>query len=307
MESKNILLIGFGNIGQRYYEGIINSKQKYKLFIFDKDKKKYLKKSKKKPIYFLKSLNEINKIRNFFLVIVATTAENRDLLLKKISIKIRNWIIEKPLCTSINQLGFIEKKFKHSNNAYINMPRENWKVYKYIKKILKNEQVVMTVTGNNWNLASNCFHFFRLFEWINNSKIKDIDVDKINSWFRSKRKKYYEAEGEINANLIDGSNCILNSCKTTDNKKTYLVKMVSPKKKIIFNEMNGNLKINKKKNYRKIPLISQEIISNLKQLTLKNKLNLPIVRNEISNQKLIVKKLTENWTKKFKKKKFKIT
>ena len=69
------------------------------------------------------------------------------------------------------------------------MPRENWTIYKKLKKLFIKSKSKMKVNGTNWNLVSNCFHFLRLFEWINDSKIKSFNFDKINSWYSSKRKK----------------------------------------------------------------------------------------------------------------------
>ena len=171
MENKNILIIGIGNIGLRYYEGIVKTNKKFKLFIYDKNRKKYFK-NKKKFVYFLKNINDTFKIKNFFLTVIATTADERGSLLKKLRINSRFWILEKPLGSSLKQINLIEKKFKSSKNAYLNMPRENWYIYKKIKKMFKNKKVQMKVIGTNWNMVSNCFHFFRLFEWINNSKLR---------------------------------------------------------------------------------------------------------------------------------------
>ena len=56
MENKNILIIGIGNIGSRYYERLIKKNKKFKLFIYDKNKKKYFK-DEKKFIYFLNNIN----------------------------------------------------------------------------------------------------------------------------------------------------------------------------------------------------------------------------------------------------------
>ena len=301
MESKKILLIGFGNIGLRYYEGILKSKKKFHLYIFDKNKKKYFKK-KEKFVYFIKSLSEVKKISNIFLVVIATTAADRGTLLNRVNLKPKYWIIEKPLGSSIKQIKLIEKKFRFSKNAYINLPRENWKIYKRLKKLFINNKSKMIVNGTNWNLASNCFHFLRLFEWINDSKIKYINLDKINYWFSSKRKKYYEADGSITAQLHNGSICSLTSTRTFDNKKKYVVNINSNKNFIKFNEMNGNLKINNKKHKFKIPLLSEEIRSYLKDFILKKKVNLPEIKSQLPVQKKILKEFQLNWSMKFKKK-----
>ena len=301
MENKKILLIGFGNIGVRYYEGILKSNKNFQLYIFDKNKKKYLKK-KKKYVYFLSSLNEAKKISNLFLIVIATTAADRGTLLKRLNLKPKYWIIEKPLGSSIKQINLVEKKFKFSKNAYINMPRENWTIYKKLKKLFIKSKSKMKVNGTNWNLVSNCFHFLRLFEWINDSKIKSFNFDKINSWYSSKRKKYYEADGLITAQLYNGSTCSLISKRTFDNKKKYVVNLYSNKNFVKFNEMSGNLKINNKNLKYKIPLVSEEMNSYFEKFILKKKVSLPEVKTQLSIQKKVLKEFQSNWSKKFKKK-----
>ena len=307
MENKNVLIIGIGNIGSRYYEGLIKTNKKFKLFIYDKNKKKYFK-DKKKFIYFLNNINDVCKINNFFLTTIATTADERGSLLKKLKINSRFWILEKPLGSSFKQINLIKKKFKLSNNAYINMPRENWKIYKKIKKLFKNKKVQMRVIGTNWNLASNSFHFFRLFEWINDSKLKSVDAKNINAWFSSKRKTYHEVDGSITAKLFNGSSCSLTSKKTIDNKKKYSVNLNSINNIVNYEEMTGKLKINNKNYIYKIPLLSNEINHYYKQFLHKKKIYLPKVKNEILSHKMILKELQFNWKKKFKRKnKLKIT
>lgn len=300
MENKNILIIGIGNIGLRYYEGIIKTNEKFKLFIYDKNKKKYFK-TKKKFIFFLKDINDVLKVKNFFLTIIATTSDERGSLLKKLRINSRFWILEKPLGSSLKQINLIAKKFKSSKNAYINIPRENWNIYKKIKKLFKNKKVQMKVIGTNWNLTSNSFHFFRLFEWINDSKLKSVDTN-INAWFLSKRKAFHEADGSITAKLFNGSSCLLTSKKTIDNKKKYSVNLSSINNIVNYEEMSGKLKINNKNYIYKIPLLSNEINFYYKKFLLKEKIYLPKVKNVILSHQMIFKEFQTNWKKKFKRK-----
>ena len=49
------------------------------------------------------------------------------------------------------------------------MPREKLDNLQKLKKLFIKSKSKMKVNGTNWNLVSNCFHFLRLFEWINDS------------------------------------------------------------------------------------------------------------------------------------------
>ena len=83
MRSKNILIIGLGNIGKRYLQGLEGSKFKLNLHLLEKRKQTILKLKKdlrnnsfKKRVTIYSRPTQVQK-KNYFLAIVATTADSR--------------------------------------------------------------------------------------------------------------------------------------------------------------------------------------------------------------------------------------
>ena len=95
----NILIVGSGNIGYRHAQKLHRIKEVKKIFFFDKNKKKYTYIKKliiSGKIFFLQNLN-LKQIK-IDLAIIATTVENRYLLLKRIikeKPKLKNIILKK--------------------------------------------------------------------------------------------------------------------------------------------------------------------------------------------------------------------
>ncbi len=63
MKTSNVLIIGFGNIGQAHYKSFI-TKKNYKVFIYEKNLKLIEKLNKKNKYNFLSNLNSKKKIFN---------------------------------------------------------------------------------------------------------------------------------------------------------------------------------------------------------------------------------------------------
>ena len=54
-------------------------------------------------------------------------------------------------------------------------------------------------------MASNCIHYFDLVEWWTNGRLEKINNKKLNKWFESKRKGFYDIHGEILAEFSNGT------------------------------------------------------------------------------------------------------
>ena len=100
---KNILLIGFGNIGKRHFEGIVKLNYKINIYIIDPligniDKK--IIKRNNSNIHIIEFYSYIINFKfKFDLAIVATTSDVRSKIIKKLLLKnkIDNLILEKIL------------------------------------------------------------------------------------------------------------------------------------------------------------------------------------------------------------------
>ena len=272
---NKICLVGFGNLGFRYFQAISKLKKNLYLYVIDingffKKGYEYQKKNKiQKNIIFLRNLDEIDE-KKIDLVIIATTANSRLNLIEKIKklFIFDNIIIEKPITQSETELIKLKKILP--KNSWINTQVKNFKIYKDIKKkINPKNRIKMTVEGNSWGICCNSLHLIELFNYFCEKKISQIEETKKLKWVKSKRKNFFELdEGEIKINF-NKNLLFLNSLK---NKKLE-------KWNIKINIQNGNKKweiyetnslivqiYNKKKTSHKIPFVSEymvKIISNI--------------------------------------------
>ena len=147
---SNILIIGAGQLGSRYLQGLIPLIDDLKIYVIDPLNSSLEKcrklifsciKENHKNIIYLNSIDEIN-IKNPELVIISSTSQGRAKLISEVKEKIdpRYWIIEKVLEQSLIELENIKIYLSDiKGKAWINNPRRimNWhiKLKEYINSI----------------------------------------------------------------------------------------------------------------------------------------------------------------------------
>ena len=220
MIQKIILIIGLGNIGKRYLEGILKIKYELKIYLIDinidafNDLQRILEKEcdknlLNKTIIFKSSIYEINE-KVIDLAILTTTADVRTKLIDIIvkSFKVNSWILEKLLAQSVEQINTIKNLIKNESSCWVNTPRRSMKWYSEIKEIITSQKISLDfkITGGRWGLACNAIHFLDLVAWFTDSEINSLTVKNNQKWIQSKRKKFEELYGEVRVKYSDNSN-----------------------------------------------------------------------------------------------------
>lgn len=222
MKNK-IILVGAGNIGRRYLEGITKLDTSLEIDVYDKNinslsitEQKYYEinsKNKKHKISF----NNYKKKTNCDLIIIATSSYERLKVIEQYKNKFNSqfWLIEKVLEQSSDNINNILSHL-HKNNevvAWVNTPRRIMKFYAELKKkIYPNIPKKISVTGGLWGMACNSIHFIDMVEWITNQKIVSVNTINLDSkWIKSKRKGFYEITGELSVTFSKGTELILSS------------------------------------------------------------------------------------------------
>lgn len=303
MVNKNILIAGLGNIGKRYLESINNSNFKYNVYILEKNylsytrTKKNLKNDKfKHKVKICFKQNQLAK--NFFLAIIATTADVRvyvtKLILKK---KVKYWIFEKPLGQSLDDIIFFKKNFIRKN-SWINLPRTSFKLFSYIKKLIKNKKIKkIEVRGNNWGLCCNGIHYLYLFSWLLNSSIKAVDYQGLKKWQPAKRKGFWEVEGQMNVIFKNNTKGVLKADIKSEKEKTCKLSIYLNKQKITYDEIKKCIYFNNKVQIRdiKIPLLSKSFNKTLDKIKVKKNCDLPPLRSVVTHHEFFLKSLIKSW------------
>lgn len=272
-----ILLLGVGNLGERYIEGLLKLKEK--IFFYDNNISRINHINKKfsselnKSLYPVKNLKKLEIIK-FDVCIISTTASNRHLLVKKIlrKFKIKYWILEKLVSNRINNLKKINDLLKNSI-AYVNLPRTYDKKHILLKKN-KLKKIDLTVDGGNWNIACNCIHHLFLLEWYTGDKIIKLNFLK-KKIYLTKRKNFYDFYGKITAYTNHGSKVVLSNL---NNNKKFTIKIKHLKDSWFINEhkglikKNGQILMNNQFNYQSFitPIIVKSLSKNCKLPLLKD-------------------------------------
>lgn len=231
-QKSKILLIGAGNIGSRYLQGLLKLKNRSYIYIIDYSQEA-LNLSKSRILDIDNKTHELNfslslpdDVDFFNLAIIATTSNSRAKLIEDINSRynIKFWILEKILAQSIEELFLISKSIGESDKVWVNTPRRIMPWYKEIKSKIrkKDEPLKIVLEGGDWGLACNAIHFIDLFSWITDSDILKIINSDIKDWVPSKREGYVEAFGKLKILFKDKSSLLLSCSREKSGKKIFI-------------------------------------------------------------------------------------
>lgn len=219
----NILILGCGNLGKRYLEGILKSKLDLNIYLVEIDNKVRLDINKnlfelrtKHKIHLHKTINDL-KQKRFNILINTTNASGRFELIEKcvFKFKIDNLVLEKILENNIDNL----KKFEdlELKNCWVNTFLRSLKIFNQIKR--KDHQYIkMKIIGGNWGLCCNSIHYIDLMSWLIDKRPTEILTNKLSEDFvNSKRKGYKEIYGKLKIKYDDLSELELD-CDNSSNE-----------------------------------------------------------------------------------------
>ena len=214
-------MIGCGNIGFRYLEGLNKINKRIDIYVVDKSKDAIsnanilLNKCEFNPLISIKYFNDISNLQGEFdIAIIATTAQARVKIIKEIlnNFEVKSWIIEKVLAQTEKDLLKIKQVFLKNENVWVNHPRRLMDFHKIIKKRICDKNypsIDVYVSGSEWGLACNAIHFIDLVSWWTKEHIIDFDESKLINWVKSKRKGFEEVYGDLSFSFENGSNLYL--------------------------------------------------------------------------------------------------
>jgi hypothetical protein len=309
----NILICGFGNIGQRHFESIYKIRNlPINIYVLDKDKNKFNKyfKTKKLSNNRIKIFELNSKQKKFDIAIISTTANRRYELIKKLKKKyyIKSWIIEKILEQSATRVKKISYVLKDNNQTFVNIPRREMPRFLKLKRNIKTKKnVYFNISGGNWGMAGNLIHFIDLVMWLTNSKIKKIEkCDKL-IWKKSRRRQgFNEVNGKIKVSFSKGNILKIESNNTFDPLKIEInengnhwllkeVKLIKKGKELYFEHCSPNVYKNKKIIFsNKIILQSNLTKKIIKSILSSNTTNLPRIVDHIQTHVLMLNFFSKN-------------
>tara|TARA_B100001173_G_C16008479_1_gene556656 strand:+ start:496 stop:1413 length:918 start_codon:yes stop_codon:yes gene_type:complete len=282
----NILLIGYGNIGKRYLEGILKSQLNITVLIIDNNvDEKFEDNFKNKNLHFSYSYKKFKQI-DIDLLINTTYATQRFDLIKNYCnyFNVKNLILEKVL---ENSLGNI-KEFKRLKleNCWVNTFLRTLDVFKEIKN-KSTGKIKMKVSGGNWGLLCNTIHYVDLMAFISESSPEKILKQELNSnFFPAKRKGFFEIYGSFQVIYEDGSILYL---ECVDSEEDLTMEYKCGSYKFNYNLISGVLESDNQSSIRNIPYQSDMSTDLVNNILLKNKCELTNIKDSLNFHEFYLK------------------
>ena len=188
-----ICIVGVGNIGMRYVQGITEKFPDAELILIDcDDRLKELKKLKLANVKLFASLDEVDKSIDLF--VVATSCEPRLSIYKQcLNLKPQYIILEKYLfksrdefeeCLSLTRIPTFVNQWLYGSKAF--------------DCLFKEEARSVEVIGSGWGLACNAVHWMDVLKrYLNITHLQVRSDTTISEVFPSKRAGYEEISGEL--------------------------------------------------------------------------------------------------------------
>lgn len=216
MSSKKIILVGAGQLGSRYLQGLAKLKTPLEVWIQDPSRKSIETAIERwmevclptKCSHQVKILQDHDlKPRAFDLAIVATSADVRPEVVTEINMnyEIKNWVLEKVLAQS--EAG-IDKILEAVGNtpAWVNTPLHLWSLYAKVRDALPRGAPIHAVIENFEGLACSSIHFIDFIARCNGTTVVEIDSSGLeSSWVDAKRPGFMEVNGSLGVTFSDGS------------------------------------------------------------------------------------------------------
>jgi hypothetical protein len=215
---NNILLVGAGQLGSRYLQGLVKISFPLNIYVIDpninalnesRKRCSEISFNEKHNIYYYDSLSLAPK--NLSLAIIATSADVRLNIVTQLieDFNIDYWILEKFLVQSLSQLDKLQELLTQ-RKVWVNTPRRLMNIYKEINEFLEGKNMKKySVRGGSWGMACNSIHYLDLLFWLSKSATLIIDnIDFNSKWVPAKRIGFYEIYGRFSGRSICPSGLI---------------------------------------------------------------------------------------------------
>lgn len=197
-----IVLIGVGNIGSRWLEGILNMRKDWDIFCVENNpiRIESLKSEYGERINVLVDYNGLPKSIDLCAITTASSVRKEifDNLINACNVK--NIIFEKFLFQrEIDYYDVLDKLEKKGIKAWVNCTRRVAKGYRRIKGLLNRSQYFSCqIGGAEWGLACNGIHFLDIIKYISGANSIHVDTRELRlPIVESKRKGYLEFFGSV--------------------------------------------------------------------------------------------------------------
>lgn len=245
---KKILLVGAGQLGSRYLQGLSALRDLSQITVVDPSENS-LSIAKERfacmPVVSDHVVTFSSSIENapnaIDLALIVTPAHCRARVVSELVSRhrVKAWVLEKILAQNCDQLDQIQRDLVAHKQVWVNTPRRLMAWHQEIRAQLLNcckAPLKVRVVGSCWGLACNAIHFIDLVSWWVQASVESIDSTGLSKWTQSKRPGFFEVFGCINVSYIDGTELQLCCDSGSD---AVLVNVTTPEGEWIIDEVNG--------------------------------------------------------------------
>jgi predicted dehydrogenase len=215
--NAHCLLVGAGQLGSRYLQGLACIDRQLKITVIDPSSssldlaRQRLAEASPATVHevsFSTSLDDAPKQLN--LALVVTPAHCRPEVVDVISAQheVSAWILEKVLAQSSQKVDQIERALVGHSRVWVNTPRRLMSWHQEIKSqmlAIGPSALRVRMAGGNWGLACNAIHLIDLVSWWTGASVDVVDTRRLGDWQPSKRSGFQEVFGSLMVNFSDGS------------------------------------------------------------------------------------------------------
>jgi hypothetical protein len=298
-----VLIIGVGNLGFRYLQGLWLVSSPLEITVIDKSQKalrlaeEEYKRTRINHPHTAKFAESVEGLSGQIdLAISATTASNRFSTLSAIrnQLHVRNWILEKVLVQSLSDLDGLSELMNYECRAWVNTPRLEWQLYKELVKRSAPQPIVKACFGNFGGLACNAIHYIDLVCRWSDTSLQYVDVSCLGpEWFQAKRSGFYEIDGFLSCKFSNGSILKL----YCDSQKPDGVGIVSVDNECwSIDEKNGVAVSNEGDVVRGMGALQSELTSSVvESILLNGACNLPLLSQSVLQHRVLLEALISHW------------
>lgn len=221
MENR-IAVVGCGNIGSRYLQGLKKVNVPLAIEAVDINPAALALGQQRwgevevnessHTIQFHGSVKELSG--RYAIVIVATSASIRPAVVTELCNTIEGdyYILEKLLAQSVGGLDILSSQLAGVRGVWVNTPMRSWSLYRNIRKYLKLDEPLEFCFKGFSNLICNSVHYVDLVSGWTNSRIESVSTDELGTdWYETKRQGFYDISGALTITFSNGSRLRLES------------------------------------------------------------------------------------------------
>jgi len=300
-----IALIGAGQLGSRYLQGLASCKVPIDVWVVDPSEaslataralwEEVASIPHSLTVRYSTTLNDLPA--SLDLCLVTTTADVRLQVVKQVQVqcKVRYWVLEKVLAQSAAQLADLEDSLKDAEGVWVNTARRMVEWHQHIHKVLPNDGVFQIKgSGGNWGLACNSIHFIDVVAWWTGEVLEKVNASGLEHWNPSKRKGFWEVNGSLLAHYSGGSELELVSSQKLS--KPFTIHFKSAQGEYLLNESKGTFIDHNGVDIPGRVEFQSEITGRLvDQILLDGTCSLPKLSESAQMHKILIEGLLQHW------------